>query len=239
MNKPWYKKWWGIILIILFLWPFFLTYWIWKRNWNIKVRVGLITAFWLFGLIVLAASSSKSGQQSLQEGYKAGKEVGSNVSTPTPTASPDPTINPTSAPSPKPTSSSKPSPTPAPIVSFDETKGNNYIAAQTAEKILNIVSKAAPGYVKSVRIDLVPEEIQGSEEEYKNKLVSVYLTVMVDSYQWSTTNETVRKDLAASFLNAITNTFGGIHHVKINNGVRDVAEAEWPLFGGQPKVKLY
>lgn len=82
MKKPWYKNWWGILLIVLFLWPFFLTYWVWKKKWNIKVRAGLIAAFWLFVLVILASSGSKSGQQSLQEGYKAGKEIVSN-STPT------------------------------------------------------------------------------------------------------------------------------------------------------------
>lgn len=88
MNKPWYKKWWGILAIVLFLWPFLLTYWIWKKKWNIKVRIGLIAVFWIFGLIILASSGSKSGKQSLQEGYKADKDIVSN-STPTPTLTPE------------------------------------------------------------------------------------------------------------------------------------------------------
>lgn len=98
MGAPWYKKWWGVLLIILFLWPFFLTYWIWKRNWDKKARIAVIIAFWMFIWVIVASSSSQTGQKSLQEGYKAGKEADLNpsvssspISTPSPTSTPAPT----------------------------------------------------------------------------------------------------------------------------------------------------
>lgn len=98
MTKPWYKKWWGIILIVLFLWPFFLTNWIWKRDWDKKVRIGLITILWV--IILIATSSYSSGQKSYQEGFKAGQQAAISTpnTNPTPTSSPTPNPTPTSTP---------------------------------------------------------------------------------------------------------------------------------------------
>lgn len=116
MGKPWYKKWWGITLIVLFLWPFFLTYWVWKRNWNKKARVAVIVAFWMFIWVIIASASSPAGKKSLQEGYKTGKEANINpVVSSIPTSTPQ-TNTPTSSPGtpsqkPAASTSSKPEPT--------------------------------------------------------------------------------------------------------------------------------
>lgn len=84
MNKPWYKKWWGILTIILFLWPFFLTYWIWKKKWNIKLRVVLISVFWLF-ILIIGISSNQSNYEPSKISIK---QVDNPTQQPTPTPSP-------------------------------------------------------------------------------------------------------------------------------------------------------
>lgn len=50
-NNPWYKKWWGI-LIILPLWPFFLSYWIIKRKWRWDIKLLLLAIIWIFLALV-------------------------------------------------------------------------------------------------------------------------------------------------------------------------------------------
>lgn len=58
IKKPWYKTWWGILAIVFFLWPFFLTYWVWKQNWTLKTRYALIGAIWFFIFIIFISNSS-------------------------------------------------------------------------------------------------------------------------------------------------------------------------------------
>lgn len=125
MGKPWYKKWWGILAIVLFLWPFFLTYWIWKRDWHLIIKVGLIAVFWLFGFAIYA--SSGTGQQSFQDSYQAKLKADLAVKqspapavatqTPIPTSSPSPTPTPT----PKPTVQLTPKQTKQEIIKNTET----------------------------------------------------------------------------------------------------------------------
>ncbi len=87
----------GRFLIILIFWPFFLSIWIWKKNWSKKLKVSLIASIWSFIFIVLLSSST------YKAGYKAGKEVikqqrlATTNSTPIPTFTPIPTIIPTTA----------------------------------------------------------------------------------------------------------------------------------------------
>ena len=192
----------------------------WQRAWwskLITIAAGLFIFFIILGIL------SPEGQKGFEEGKEAAKDT---VQSSEPKASP----------SPSPATEASPPPTPH---TFDSKLGNNYIAAEFAEEFLGIVNKATPGYVKSVRVDLTPEDLGGkSEEDYKKSLISVYLTVKVDNYLWNTTSEGSKKDLTAAFLNSITNSFGGIRHVIVTNGVRTVAEGEWPLFGGDPKITL-
>ena len=52
-SKPWYKNWWGIILIIA-LWPFVILYLVWaKTNWDKKIKIGitaLLVILFIFGM---------------------------------------------------------------------------------------------------------------------------------------------------------------------------------------------
>ncbi|MBI5452785.1 hypothetical protein HY945_04960 [Candidatus Gottesmanbacteria bacterium] len=50
-KKPLYKTGWGILTILIF-WPFSLSYWIWKRNWNIKTKIGILVVIWLIVIVV-------------------------------------------------------------------------------------------------------------------------------------------------------------------------------------------
>lgn len=193
-----------------------------NKPWWHKLLVVLVLLFTvaaIFGLL------SSKGEESLKDG----KEAGINLAQ----TSPSSTSNPSSSPFPTPQASSLIEPV------FDSNLGNNYLAADFAKSFLSTANKAAHGYVKTARVDLTPAKLDGKDEaEYKKNLLSVYLIVEVDNHLWNTTGEAGQKDLAASFLNAISNSFGGIHHVKITNGIREVATAEWPLFGGEPKIEL-
>lgn len=65
MKKPLYKKWWGVLVILLLL-PFFLTYYIWKKqNWTVKKKLFVIVGMWLaFFVLGALAPDSKTPTQS-------------------------------------------------------------------------------------------------------------------------------------------------------------------------------
>jgi len=63
-TKPWYKQWWGI-LIILCTWPFTLTYLMWtKTKWHIAIKIA-ITAFLAIMFMNAAIDSSEMEQKAL------------------------------------------------------------------------------------------------------------------------------------------------------------------------------
>ncbi|MBI4990725.1 hypothetical protein HZB96_01370 [Candidatus Gottesmanbacteria bacterium] len=75
-KKPWYKTRWGI-LAILALWPFSLSYWIWKRDWSQNKRIGFIAGLWIF--IFFVASFQLASTSSYQQGYQAGREAAMSI----------------------------------------------------------------------------------------------------------------------------------------------------------------
>lgn len=46
VNKPWYKTPWGILILLILL-PFSLSYWIWKQNGNLWLKLALIGSIWI------------------------------------------------------------------------------------------------------------------------------------------------------------------------------------------------
>lgn len=63
-QKPWYKKWWGIILTIVFF-PIIVPYLVWtKTTWNKWVKIA-ITAFCAIIVISSMINSSQRKQESL------------------------------------------------------------------------------------------------------------------------------------------------------------------------------
>ena len=229
-----------IICLGAIFWPLvliFLSYSLTRIFKSPAIREVLIIFLWIITIPFTIAWGS--GLYEAFTGSKStSKQEVKRINSPSPQPSSSEPPFSTSSPQSSPTLAPTPTPKPKPV-SFDPDLGNNYVAANFAKDFFGTANKAAPGYIKSVRVDLTPEDLGGkSEEDYKKNLISVYLTVKVDSYLWNTTGESGQKDLAASFLNAISNSFGGIRHVIITNGARTVATAEWPLFGGEPKITL-
>ncbi|MDQ5884971.1 MAG: hypothetical protein QG645_133, partial [Patescibacteria group bacterium] len=61
-KKEWYKKWWGIILAIIF-WPYFIIYYAWvKSKWPkaLKITATVICGFFiLIGLVAVISGDSE------------------------------------------------------------------------------------------------------------------------------------------------------------------------------------
>ncbi|MDP3954846.1 MAG: hypothetical protein Q8Q15_00595 [bacterium] len=92
--RKWYKTWWGI-LFLLIIWPFLLTFLIWKRNWNLWQRIGLIVFLW-FVIFAIGNSGEKSKFSALRDGNKVGQQVENIIpplsSSPTPISTTVPTL---------------------------------------------------------------------------------------------------------------------------------------------------
>lgn len=59
-TKPWYKKWWGVILLILFL-PFTITYFvIYKTEWPKNKKIIVLSIFWAIILISSAFQNTSN-----------------------------------------------------------------------------------------------------------------------------------------------------------------------------------
>jgi glucan phosphoethanolaminetransferase (alkaline phosphatase superfamily) len=60
-RKSWYKKWWGILIVIC-IWPYFLIWYAWARSrWSKRIRIAVTVACSLAVLMsvgIVAASSS-------------------------------------------------------------------------------------------------------------------------------------------------------------------------------------
>lgn len=55
-KKPWYKKWWGIVIIVLAIWPYFLAWYAWaKTEWNKAFKL-LLTIPAAFAVVIGAVA---------------------------------------------------------------------------------------------------------------------------------------------------------------------------------------
>lgn len=222
-NQPSKKSFWKTplgILVAIFFFPFFLTYWVYKQNWNPKVKWGLIIGFWL--LVVISGASNSAQQQravTKQAGTASAAQPTSEVATkPVQNISPSPVVT---------------------YPPFDKNRGNNYVAAKYAQQFMDVADKAAAGAVQDIYLELSPEDPKGkTEDAYKQSISSAFLTVVVDPSFWNTTDDSSKKDLVAAYTTAVKNNFSGFPHIKISNGIRTVAEGEWSVFGGEAKVTL-
>lgn len=100
MDKPWYKKWWGILVLILF-WPFSLSYFLWHKKWNLKIRLGFLAALWVFVFSLIATRSGGNSQKAYTEGYQTGQNIAKSTNQPNPTQRPKQEPISTSSPTPK------------------------------------------------------------------------------------------------------------------------------------------
>jgi hypothetical protein len=56
VKKPWYKTWWGFILLII-VWPITITVWVWNnKSWSKKNKIIALSIFW-----ILIISLSQTG----------------------------------------------------------------------------------------------------------------------------------------------------------------------------------
>lgn len=78
--SSWFKPWWkGLLVIGLF--PFTLSYIVWKQNWKLPVRLGLIAVIWV---VFIGLGSSESNQPESSQTAQVQEET-------TPTPTPEPT----------------------------------------------------------------------------------------------------------------------------------------------------
>lgn len=73
-EKPWYKKWWGIILTIIFF-PFVVPYLVWtKTTWNKWIKIGITV---ICGIIIISniVSIQQEKQEDLQQKQEAANLV--------------------------------------------------------------------------------------------------------------------------------------------------------------------
>jgi hypothetical protein len=114
------------------------------------------------------------------------------------------------------------------------------VAQKYAIDIMNTANSGLSGFITNSRLELYPEETSGlSEEAYKNKVTSAYLTVTVNSVQWNGMDDGSKEDITASFVTSVGNIFShGYPHITVNNNVRTVATGEYNLTKTEPKVTL-
>lgn len=78
-KKPWYKTWWGIIILIC-IWPVTAIAWIWKRNISRTLKMVFSLPFFIFliftSLLVVIASDAKPGIKK-EEGISKPQEASS------------------------------------------------------------------------------------------------------------------------------------------------------------------
>ncbi len=241
-KKRWYKTWWGILILLGFS-PFFISFWIWKREkWSKNLRLSLIAGLWVFGLIFGAIYSIS--EESYQKGYKAGIDQTSQFNSPiprstlVPTITLFPTVEPTAIPTVEATQIPTTEPTIVPSVPFDNSRGNNWVAAKYAVDMMNTANRAVPGSITDSFIELYPEEVKTDEKSYKEKVVSAFLTVEISNSLWNSLNESSKKDIVTTLVVSLGNIFRGGPHVKVTNGIRIVAEGEYNLFRTEPKITL-
>jgi hypothetical protein len=68
-SKPWYKKWWGIILTIIFF-PILVPYLIWTQTtWNnvIRIAITIVCAFFLVNPFISASANKEKAQEYLNQ----------------------------------------------------------------------------------------------------------------------------------------------------------------------------
>lgn len=219
-----------IILIILFL-PIAAIWYIWsKTKWSKTAKV-LSTVAVIF--LMMASLSSEDGKQKTSETV-AIKAEESKPEQKQEVVQPQPQIDPEKQ---KLVDERK---------NFDTKRGNNAEAASTASGMVSIMNNF--GKVKNVDMYVELSSSKDAENDYNNggdlktyreKVISSNLYVVLDNTLWTYSPESTKKDLVATFVKSMINLYpNGSPHVKINNGVRDVAIGSWSAWSGEPDIEL-
>ncbi len=143
MKQKWYKSWWGVILLLIFFFPFGL-YQMWKAtNWNRKVKWGITAYFVLSTLGFIALINADVKPSSQQEVASASSEnTKPTVAAVTNTSAPTNTPTPKTASAPAKAHTSTPKPTTIPTKA-PEKKAE--LAKQAPEQILEDICKKYGG----------------------------------------------------------------------------------------------
>lgn len=132
--------------------------------------------------------------------------------------------------------------------SFDDKRGSNAEAAKTAQALIDLAQTASPdtafdAYIRTEvdEADLKRYELGGDEQEFKESISFAGASIVIDSDVWSVSTDDQKKNLIASWVKIMQNQYPTASGwMKINNGVRDVAEANWlkAEYGKSPDIKL-
>lgn len=137
----------GIILAAIFF-PFFFTYWVYKRDWKPKAKWAFMLVFW--SLVFIAAMTNTPQKEA--------------VISPPPSRAPAIPVSDTS-------------PSPAITITdpiFDKNLGNNYISAKYAKQYMDFAAKVAPGAIKAVYLELTPSDPAGMTDSFLTVTVNSF-----------------------------------------------------------------
>lgn len=152
-NKPWYKKWWGIILAII-IWPFFLTWFTWsKTKWRKLAKVGATLAISIASLISLSVMAAGQPQPVDTPKSVASTQSSSNNSKP---ATQPAKTTPTSTPK-----TTTPAPTSQPTVSLATLESQGKATLTTA-------TKRFEDYYAKVQSDAAQSDAANSSSAFNN-----------------------------------------------------------------------
>lgn len=91
-NVVWYKTWWGVLIVIFFILPFWLIWEIWaKTKWNTVAKV-VVTLLIIGFYVLIGASGGSSTTQTAKSSPTAtssSSEAKQEAKTPEPTKAPD------------------------------------------------------------------------------------------------------------------------------------------------------
>jgi hypothetical protein len=113
-HKPWYKKWWGIIIAIVIL-PYFLLWFIWaKTKWVLPLKTVSTVALVMLAFGYLALLGAMTPQQPVSTNNTAVHVTTTHTTAKKNTPKNTVTQAPSPSPTPKPTTTTTPKPQPAP-----------------------------------------------------------------------------------------------------------------------------
>ena len=130
---------------------------------------------------------------------------------------------------------------------FDPKRGNNYEAASTAQGFINLLKTEMPNLEVDMYLRLTaPDKDEkaykngGDLTRYRNSVYAAELFIVMDGQIWDASTDSDKKDLVAGFVNALHTLYSNSTtiSVKVNNGIRTVAEGNWNLWHGEAEVKL-
>lgn len=136
----------GILLAIIFF-PFFFTWWVYKRNWNPKIKWAFMLCFWS---LILIAEITNYPQKSTAVTPQPAPEISYTLISGTP---PPPTIT---------------------GQTFDKNRGNNYISAKYAQQYMDFANKMAPGAIQNVYLELSPADPAGKTDSFLTVTVNSF-----------------------------------------------------------------